>query len=631
MPMEDPAIQAFTQQLRLNPHDWFVRAHLVGLFEGRGDLHKAAEIIMGAPEMPVAREHILAAVRILTPVNPAASLHYLELLGQAGATALSSATAEPHPAGALPLDAAAIHEAWRSADVEALTGEVHLTALPPKKFAAKRFAVTVALHAVALAAAGFWVVSRQTIKGKESLEFDPTPPRTSATKGTETAVKMARKRSSSSAPSAAKRVLAKNSVSSIALPEIKNMSALADVTNLMASGMGGAGTGRGFGGAGGSGPGGTGMGGLRGHFVGPMSIDSRCSKGDREKRIAQAGGVPETELNVAKSLAWLKNQQNRDGSWGRRNKASMTGLTLLAYLGHCETPDSSKDYGETVMKGITWLLDLWLKKEFLSENDPKSNAAPYEHGIATYALAEAYSMTRYGTKRIPNLREAVLGAIDVIVKGQDSEGGWNYGYGPPEGGGSDMSVSGWQVQAMNAARHTGMEFAGMDEAFKKAMKYVQNSQAESGAFGYRGSNGARYGMTGIAGLCLIVGGLDRGAEMRKATEFLKSDWDKRRSPFVYDTEDCQLYCSYYINQVAFMRGGLMWRKWNKSLQDELLPNQNPDGSYKQEGGFDSSHGSRAAGAGNADLYRTALCTLMLEVYYRYLPATEKLRGAPGDE
>lgn len=102
-----------------------------------------------------------------------------------------------------------------------------------------------------------------------------------------------------------------------------------------------------------------------------------------------------------------------------------------------------------MLKGITWLVDLWMKKEFLSELDSKSNAAPYEHGIAAYALAEAYSMTRYGTKRIPNLREAVLGSIDVIVKGQDSEGGWNYGYGAPSGGGPDMSVSGWQIQAMN--------------------------------------------------------------------------------------------------------------------------------------------------------------------------------------
>jgi len=644
--MEDPAIQVFTQQLAVNPADWFVRAHLAGLLEAQGDRHGAAQVIMSAPVLPQAREHILAAIRILTPVNPAASLPYLQLLGQSGGPAFGagpppvpgpvpvsmmpvSMMPVASPVQAVPVEDAVPAAGWVQSDPALLAGEVHLTERVKPPFSVRRFALVVGAHVALLVVGAIWVISEQTIKNKDELKFDAQPPRVSAVRGTENAVKMAKKKSSSSAPAAARRVLAKNSLSSIALPEIKNSSPLTDVGNLTA-GMGGSGMGIGFGGIGGNGPGGTGMGGGgRGRFIGALSIDSRCTKGDRDRRIASAGGVPETERNVIRSLTWMKNQQNPDGSWGSANRASMTGLCLLSYLGHCEVPDSSKDYGETVLKGITWLVDLWMKREFLSEGDSKSNAAPYEHGIAAYALAEAYSMTRYGTKRIPNLREAVLGSIDVIVKGQDSEGGWNYGYGAPSGGGSDMSVSGWQIQAMNAAGHTGMEFPGMQECFKKAMQYVQNSQAENGAFGYRGKTGARYGMTGVAGLALVVGGQERGQELRRGLDFIRDEWGRRRIPFEYDSQDAELYGSYYINQVAFMRGGKMWRDWNKALQEELLPNQNADGSYKQEGGAMGAHGSGAAGA-DADLYRTALCTLMLEVYYRYLPATEKLGGGFGD-
>ena len=79
-----------------------------------------------------------------------------------------------------------------------------------------------------------------------------------------------------------------------------------------------------------------------------------------------------------------------------------------------------------------------------------------------------------------------------------------------------------------------------------------------------------------------------------------------------------------------MQGGKMWRDWNKALQEELLPNQKEDGSYKEEGGAMGAHGSGAAGP-DAEIYRTALCTLMLEVYYRYLPATEKLGGGLGGD
>jgi len=634
--MEDPAIQAFTQQLAHNPGDWFIRAHLAGLLEAAGDRHGAAQVVMSAPEMPAAREHMLAAVRILTPVNPAAALPYLQLLGQATdntiaaspppvPTAMPSSAPMAVPAG-VPI-AQPITDALPVAtpiDPALLAGEIHLTELVKPKFSTTRFAMVLGAHLALLAVAALWVISEQVEKRKAELEFDSQPPRVSAARGTETAVKMAKKKSSSSAPAAAKRVLAKNSLSSISLPEIKTTSPLTDVGNLTA-GMGGSGLGIGFGGLGGNGPGGSGMGGGRGRFIGPLNIDSRCTKGDRDRRIASAGGVPETERNVLRALTWMKNQQNPDGSWGTSNKASMTGLCLLSYLGHCELPDTSREYGETVSKGISWLVDLWMKREFLSEHDPKSNAAPYEHGIAAYAIAEAYTMTRYGTKRIPNLREAVLGSIDVIVKGQDSEGGWNYGYGSPSGGGSDMSVSGWQIQAMNAAAHTGMEFPGMDEAMKKAMAYVQNSQAANGAFGYRGKNGARYGMTGVAGLALIIGGLDRGQELRRGVDFLREEWGRRRMPFEYDSPEAELYGAYYVNQVAFMRGGRMWRDWNKALQAELLPNQESDGRYKEEGGHMSAHGSGGAG-GDADIYRTALCTLMLEVYYRYLPATEKIGG-----
>ena len=46
----------------------------------------------------------------------------------------------------------------------------------------------------------------------------------------------------------------------------------------------------------------------------------------------------------------------------------------------------------------------------------------------------------------------------------------------------------------------------------------------------------------------------------------------------------------------------------------ILDNQNPDGSWSQP---------KVAGPGTNGpaIYHTALCTLMLEVYYRFLPGT----------
>ena len=51
----------------------------------------------------------------------------------------------------------------------------------------------------------------------------------------------------------------------------------------------------------------------------------------------------------------------------------------------------------------------------------------------------------------------------------------------------------------------------------------------------------------------------------------------------------------------------------------VLNSQKEDGSWGGNGG----HGDLA---GDAPIYVTSLCTLMMEVYYRYLPATDNKKG-----
>ena len=687
--MNNPAIEAFTQQLAAAPDDWHLRAHLATLMEQSGDRHGAAQIIMAAPSMPQAREHALTAVRILTPVNPAASLPYLQQLGQAGSPAIRPMAPPPgypagappslmaspppmaapaqnmpgaaelpggfappvpslHPTGAPtgggydhphpPIPHDAPHHPYEfppeyNHGHEVYEGEIHLTHRPTPKFGTGRFVTVVVAHVIALVLAGFWVIAQIRAKEKDKLTFEATPPRPSAVKGTDLAVKMAKKKSSSSAPAAAKRISVANAASRVSIPAIQVTSNLTD-TNFSSSGMGGSGMGFGFGGTGGNGTGGTGMGGSRGRFMGALNMDSRCSKGDRDKRITESGGNPaEVEAAVKKALDYFKAKQNPDGSWGAGFKPAMTGLVLLSYFGHCETPDNSKDYADTVMKGLTYLIDVQMKKGFMASGDKAAQNTPYEHGIASYALGEGYTMTRYGAKKIPNLADALKGAIEVIAEGQDGEGGWNYGYGPIQGAGSDLSVSGWQIQALNAAAHAQMNELRdkIGDTMKKAGGYLKASQDrqegfKGQAFGYRGKSGLRYSMTGVGVLCTIVTGKESSSERRDGEEYIRDVWDKRKFEFDYGDKEADLYASYYVNQVAFMKGGKMWRDWNQSVQKSLIPSQNPDGSYKVEGSEAAAHPTAGVGP-SADIYRTALCTLMLEVYYRYLPSTEKHKGS----
>ncbi|SVD71512.1 uncharacterized protein METZ01_LOCUS424366, partial [marine metagenome] len=84
------------------------------------------------------------------------------------------------------------------------------------------------------------------------------------------------------------------------------------------------------------GTGGNGGGGGFGRI--PATMRKRCSAADRMRRLKQSGGNEACEEAVVKALRWFKKVQRRDGSWGGSSQVAQTGLVLLAYLGHCETP-----------------------------------------------------------------------------------------------------------------------------------------------------------------------------------------------------------------------------------------------------------------------------------------------------
>ena len=186
-------------------------------------------------------------------------------------------------------------------------------------------------------------------------------------------------------------------------------------------------------------------------------MSGRCDKVGRVSRLAR-GGVKNPDLvenAVTNALNWLNQDQNPDGSWGANSKGAMTGFALLCYLGHCELTDSP-EYGEAVAKGIKYLVELGDEKDgWLYVTNHKHGSA-YAHGIATYALAEAYGMTEKDFI-LPILQKA----IHRIVAGQKQDGGWVYmkerpgpdnlrlvDFGKNEKEASDTSVSGWQFLSL---------------------------------------------------------------------------------------------------------------------------------------------------------------------------------------
>jgi hypothetical protein len=419
-----------------------------------------------------------------------------------------------------------------------------------------------------------------------------------------------KKRSALNKSTPVHKIMSRSDNATIALPDIPVDTV--DVPDMKIP-LGGAMSSGGFGsaGAGGGFGKGQGIGGQAGFTSLPPSMKTRCNTAERLAKLKESGGTPECELAVSKALAYLKTKQNPDGSWGTQFKGAMTGFALLCYFGRCETPDSPF-YGENVMKGILYLIELSQKNKYgMFTEQTEQTGSAYEHGIACYALGEMYTLARLGNKNLPGMREAFENGVKVIIENQNKAGSWDY-YGKNITAGSgvstrnDLSVTGWQYQALKSAKLGNVNIPNLHTSIDKAVKYMESLQTKDGGYGTLNREAAynQWNLTGTAALGLQTLGHGKTASLNKAVKFADGFFHQEPPNW----KDANLYSWYYYAQMFFQAGGPIWKYWNETALPEILNNQDKEGSWTN---------GRAAAGGNK-VYSTALCTLMLEVYYRYL-------------
>jgi len=357
-----------------------------------------------------------------------------------------------------------------------------------------------------------------------------------------------------------------------------------------------------------------------------ISTSKRCSVQDRLARLKETGGSQACETAVVKSLDWLKSKQSADGSFPGNFSAQnctvgQTGLVLLAYLGHCETP-MSEHYGVEVYKAINYLVGVGVKNDGRLATNLNDKHWPYEHAIATYALAEAYSFCKEFRVPVENLKEVLSKAAGYICDNQCPSGGWEYNYEASASRGGDLSIVGWHVQALKAVSHTDIRPDKLERVLRLAEKYIASCySSQNKSFGYTAAApdtapGGAYALCGVGILNLQMLGKESSRECRDA---LGSLLDPAKVSFDYKNAD--LYMHYYMSQAAMNRGGETWQKYNVMFRDQLLDNQGSDGRWNNMSKPVMGIHRYAANDAAGDIYRNALCTLMLEVYYRFLPGT----------
>ena len=344
----------------------------------------------------------------------------------------------------------------------------------------------------------------------------------------------------------------------------------------------------------------------------PPNPYAQRSEEERKELVERLGGSDETERAVALALKWLSAHQSADGRWDARRfdencgacrgktkiraDVALTGLSLLCFLAVDHTHVQEGEFQDTVRRGLDWLI---AQQE--SSGDLRGGETMYSHGIATIALSEAYGMTAD-----PTLAPRVQAAVDFIYRARNrSEGGWRYD--PGQAG--DTSVLGWQVMALKSARAAGVDVP--EGAFDVARRWLDRvSQGTSeGLYAYQPGRMYTRSMTAEAMFVQqLLGRTPDELRMRTSARFVARqlpDWE----------DDPNTYLWYYGTLALFQHQGEEWRDWNGALTQELLRHQHQSG--KSAGSWDSTdRWSKLGGR----VYQTALCTLMLEVYYRYLPS-----------
>lgn len=342
-------------------------------------------------------------------------------------------------------------------------------------------------------------------------------------------------------------------------------------------------------------------------------LGARLDSELRAKMLAKYGGTAESEAAIDRGLQWLLNHQLPDGGWSfdmaacpgcggqcpnsgtvdrNRDRASATGLALLAFYGKGYTHRNGPAK-QDLQKGVNFLAAIAAAGNGKCYQQP---GGMYSQGVAALALSEGYALTQ--DRR---LKEPAQLALNFIMAAQDPVGGgWRYD--PRQSG--DTSASGWQFMALKAGAHAGLPIN--QKTLERFDFFLDSVQEQGGAaYGYtnRGSGGAT---TAVGILCRTFRGwtLDDQRVVTAANNLLQ--WQK--------SDD--IYYNYYCTQLFRRMGGNQWIGWNPGMRDMLIRHQAQNGhaAGSWHEGVAGGHGGGNAGR----LYCTAMATMMLESYYRYV-------------
>lgn len=329
----------------------------------------------------------------------------------------------------------------------------------------------------------------------------------------------------------------------------------------------------------------------------------------REQLIVSLGGTRESETAVQAGLEWLARHQADDGHWSDEAKCdhndipchslkygapiAETGLAVLAFQAGGNYYFNDQEYSDNVKRGLDWLVGKQQRDGRLF-----GNHTWYEHGIGTFALAEACAVA-LANHQTPDPRylDAARRAISFMEERQYQQGGWQYDESQGQG---DTSVTGWQVLALKSAMEAQIDIKPETMALVRKF-YEACGDPETGRTGYQARGGGT-DLTTAVGL-IVQEFILHEPDSQLALNAVKH---LRQQATQGIGQSADFYTLYNATLAMFLARGEAWKEWNGLVRDAIVKRQETSGCVR--------------GSWNNRYHRTldtAWAVLTLEVYYRY--------------
>lgn len=299
------------------------------------------------------------------------------------------------------------------------------------------------------------------------------------------------------------------------------------------------------------------------------------------------------ERAVERGRASLAGMQEKDGHFGRDYPIAITAMAGLALL--AASPEPLEDRA---------LLDAygWLRGQQKDGNWPERQVWVHAQGFATLFLAELYGKALLAKKPpaeivLDDLRTIVRQACALLVDAQSKSGGWYYTKQPDYDEGSTTVCA---VQALRAAKNYGIPVE--PKVLERGFAYLKAMQNKDGGFRYAGTQGHSMtsGTAAAVATLVLMQRLDEKV-LLDALAFL----ERIRVQGILEGGHGQ-YGTFYAAMAMKVIGEEYGEhmpvaaKWTRGVEDALLAEQRPDGSWPSR---DADTGKHA--------YGTALAVISL--------------------